>query len=1024
MPDVRSRRRSSSVDDRDSSKRTAGPPSWLGKLGIRSNTTNPAKDVRPHHDSGHHSRAKDPKPSKDSRSSRRRRCQWPPPPSVEDEPEALAKELVATAVSQSADERSGEGTTRGAVDQQPIILEVVSSAATPAKRGTTPKSVPARASINQKHSWTDDQRERRSLPISKEGRRENKVQNDSKKIRHYPDTSSDISSTTADEKDDGDYFEMAKGPSRRDSVRTVKEKNPDGARRGRKNPAKLETDFSQDDPSLLTPRESSPYAYTYPSKPHTSTKRRPSSGGYFMSSLTMSPAESVPKAEPKPDAYPGRREDRKVSNEKSKLGPGDSSDSSSTKRRSSRYSSTLVERPHISREGSTISLAEDRRRERVERSISDHERSVSDREGSDREARRRTDSPPQPRSARYSGSSEPEIMMHLKYKVPPASRPAPTRYSTADASTFRTARKPQSQTVKIPAPIPTAIPSPPRSPGVQSSKPVEMLGPPSPHFVRHSSYGGPTAASPQEGSIHSSSSWSPGLEASYSGPEHHRTPSSHSTRPPSPSPLQFGQVVKPRAPPRNEFRPPFAADRRLTPPYPDDDFQRPAVEQPYLPPERTLPAMEPETRGAGSSARPTYHKAASYAFDGDRHAAPSSQQALMPPSSTPQTPIEPLAASLANSLRLESSHSVKTQLDSIPPCPRSTLSSRHDDWYTLDGCSTLSICPTCLHDIVDSSPFRPFFKPSPSRAGRETKCDFSLSWMRLAWVLTLKQRLPHLDLIRAISRISATEQPCPGPTGAVRPWYHLLDSTGTPVPNFDVCPFCVRGTEVLFPPLRGIFARAQHLSNPFADRICAMRVSPARFQAYASLLDSTASKSQSMRRPPDMRELARFVRHRAAMRQCSRDDLVLGQGWHVIPQLPDLTVCEECYADVVVPAIESGSALAGLFSRNLEPVGLAHQGVSCQLYSRRMRRVFADAVRDEDLDFLAAEARRRKNAEMKLQAQYASLMSRAAVGRSEARASRESPSRRSLPASQSVVEDEADREREMMRIIEEWKRWE
>lgn len=43
--------------------------------------------------------------------------------------------------------------------------------------------------------------------------------------------------------------------------------------------------------------------------------------------------------------------------------------------------------------------------------------------------------------------------------------------------------------------------------------------------------------------------------------------------------------------------------------------------------------------------------------------------------------------------------------------------------------------------------------------------------------------------------------------------------------------------------------------------------------------------------------------------------LLQKRGWHHLPQLPEFTVCDDCYHDVVWPAITSGSELAGQFTR-------------------------------------------------------------------------------------------------------------
>jgi hypothetical protein len=56
-----------------------------------------------------------------------------------------------------------------------------------------------------------------------------------------------------------------------------------------------------------------------------------------------------------------------------------------------------------------------------------------------------------------------------------------------------------------------------------------------------------------------------------------------------------------------------------------------------------------------------------------------------------------------------------------------------------------------------------------------------------------------------------------------------------------------------------------------------------------------------------MRRFADHARKMASTRECSMDDMVLGQAWHIMPRLPQFTVCEECYDEVVWPLIDAGS---------------------------------------------------------------------------------------------------------------------
>lgn len=254
---------------------------------------------------------------------------------------------------------------------------------------------------------------------------------------------------------------------------------------------------------------------------------------------------------------------------------------------------------------------------------------------------------------------------------------------------------------------------------------------------------------------------------------------------------------------------------------------------------------------------------------------------------------------------------------------------------------------------------------------------------------TLNKKRQKPEYLHAIA--STAEDPCPGKMGAIRLWYSLPDpDTGKPISNFDVCPYCVKATECIFPSLRGVF-RHDHKQTPMKQRACDLRCDSRRFAAYIDRLESIAHKADVERRPPGLHRFAHFAREMAMTRECSKDVMVLGQAWHIMPQLPQFTVCEDCYNDIVWPEIDAGSPLAAKFNRSMQIMGLG--GVSCQLYSPRMRHVFKDAVRSNDLAYLQQYAVKRNNVERSLQARHAQAR---AYGDSE----------------------------EIARVVQEWKKWE
>jgi hypothetical protein len=336
-------------------------------------------------------------------------------------------------------------------------------------------------------------------------------------------------------------------------------------------------------------------------------------------------------------------------------------------------------------------------------------------------------------------------------------------------------------------------------------------------------------------------------------------------------------------------------------------------------------------------------------------------------------------------------------LTNLPICPRSVPEAGHHDWHTAVGIPQLDICPTCM-TVVGASRFRDLFVPSPSKIpGQKIMCDFSRPWVRNAWVQIIKQRRGSLDMIYQIIHNSETTKPCPGKGSDVRAWYRLPDpDTGINVPNFDACSECVRSIEIIFPQLRGIFKRGGALVQ---ERTCDLNTQSRRFERYLKLLDAAATEYDVERlREPDIQPFANFARKTARIRECTRDDMVMNQLWHFIPGLPEFTVCEECFDQVVWPVVDQPVASSVNRTLQLVPGAQRNTGISCQLYSERMRKRFLEAVRYADFEYLKQVALRRHGVERLLQEKHKTLMNDMANGK--------------------------DRTEELKANIEEWRKWE
>ena len=385
------------------------------------------------------------------------------------------------------------------------------------------------------------------------------------------------------------------------------------------------------------------------------------------------------------------------------------------------------------------------------------------------------------------------------------------------------------------------------------------------------------------------------------------------------------------------------------------------------------------------------HRAFSYsATDQSNHtrqpsSAKSAQFHFAPPLTLNTVPM-PNSAPLPTTPRLPRSPSSSEQAprayssSELPPCPRSMPEAGHYDWYTVTSMPELDICPSCM-TVLGASRFRDLFVPSTSKVpGQKILCDFSRPWVRNAWAQIVKQRRSSLDMIYEVIRNSQTTKPCPNKGNDVRAWYRLPDpETGANVPNFDACSECVRSVEIIFPQLRGIFKRPGALVQ---ERTCDLNPQSRRFDTYMKLLDEAALQYDVERlREPNVQAFVDYARKTARVRECTRDDMVMGQLWHFIPSLPEFTICEECFNQVVWPVADQPVASSINRTLQLVPGTQRNTGISCQLYSERMRKKFLEAVKYADFDYLKQTALRRHGIERLLQEKHKMLMNDMAVGK-------------------------------------------
>ncbi|TVY57116.1 hypothetical protein LSUE1_G010063 [Lachnellula suecica] len=325
---------------------------------------------------------------------------------------------------------------------------------------------------------------------------------------------------------------------------------------------------------------------------------------------------------------------------------------------------------------------------------------------------------------------------------------------------------------------------------------------------------------------------------------------------------------------------------------------------------------------------------------------------FQPPSTNLEMPI--------GSVRRHSEDIERGSIAPLPSCPRTNFTKGRNDWLTLPNCPAFDICPSCFSSSIAPTEFRKHFVQAPPRSPETAVlCDFGSSpWYRIAWLLTLKEKRQSLKLFYGLANITANEAPCLGKHEAARKWHSITDpKTGSHIHNFDVCYSCVKSVEVLLPAIKGVFIRTD-AKGP-EKRVCDLRFDSKRFIQYFDALEITADRAYYDDTDPDTRDLAHLARRLAAIPECQHDAELVDRKWHVITQLPEFTVCEECYQEIVVPELDDRKAIPLLFNKVTQRLPKA----SCQLYSPKMRGIFRTAVDADDYKLLASKARERKAVE-------------------------------------------------------------
>ena len=308
----------------------------------------------------------------------------------------------------------------------------------------------------------------------------------------------------------------------------------------------------------------------------------------------------------------------------------------------------------------------------------------------------------------------------------------------------------------------------------------------------------------------------------------------------------------------------------------------------------------------------------------------------------------------------------------LPQCPRPEPVAGYSDWYSLDQHPEMAICPDCRHNIFGNGYERAFRRRSAPQRDQKLYCSMNEPWTRFACLSAFKKNKRTSALLRDLgdlTEISNEEPICPQHKLSEESiWYHLRDSeTNRDFEDFQVCSHCVFSLEIIWPNIGDIFYKTNDLKKE--PRTCSLRSDIGRLGKFMDLLDSMSQEARRTGvKPPPTSDFIWEVKWLTVIDACKGDGVHYGQDMHKHPDLPELTICEECYYKNVRPVLkatrrDSRHFVHGITPEAKEIVG----GASCKLYSPRMKQIFDIACRERDFEYLQKAVRKRNDLQIDLE---------------------------------------------------------
>lgn len=276
------------------------------------------------------------------------------------------------------------------------------------------------------------------------------------------------------------------------------------------------------------------------------------------------------------------------------------------------------------------------------------------------------------------------------------------------------------------------------------------------------------------------------------------------------------------------------------------------------------------------------------------------------------------------------------RITEVPKCVGTSYVGGPRNWWTTKKpISGFVICEACYLDEIELSPWREKFIPTPAKQPRSVKwsCDFTMVGVALAWEVSLSNNVKNFDHFWYCADATIKLHPCESEVLDGAQWYKISG-----IDNFTVCPTCFFTVIVAADFGRHFYVEPYPLG---ARDSCDMGPESPRHKRLLAKLAESLDLG-------DFSKFKEFAYTRSLFPPCPEDTGVTGRKWY---GTDSFIVCEECYVDVVKPSsLASALTLHG---------ALIEDSASCDIYSPRMKRIWAEACQLNDVGHFAASAKHR-----------------------------------------------------------------